>query len=267
MERRGGGGKRVKVSALIITKDEERNIADCLASLTFVDEIIVVDSGSADRTEEICRRDPRVRWFREPWKGFGPQKNSALDKARTPWVFSIDADERTGPELASEIASLDPEGAGMDGYRVPRRSYFGSRWVRHGGWYPDYTTRLWRRDSGRFSDRSVHEGVEISGSQGRQGTLRGDLLHFTYRDTEDFLERMNRYSTLGAGELRKKGVRCTLFDLVFRPPFTFFRMFVLRRGFLDGTLGFRLAVLYAAYTFSKYSKLSEMQSAWNEEPS
>ena len=244
----------MKISALIITKDEERQIADCLASLVFADEIVVVDSGSSDRTEEICRRDPRVRWFREPWQGFGPQKNSALEKARNEWVFSVDADERVTPELAAEIASLDRAAANADGFRVPRRSFFGTRCVRHGGWYPDYTIRLWRRGAGRFVDRSVHEVVRV---QGEVGTLRGDLLHYTYRDTEDFLRRMNRYSTLAAGELRRQGARATMFDLALRPPFTFFRMFVLRAGFLDGGLGFRLAVLYAMYTFSKYSKLRD----------
>jgi len=244
----------MKISALIIVKDEERQIADCLSSLVFAEEIVVVDSGSTDRTEEICRRDPRVRWFSEPWKGFGPQKNSALEKARNDWVFSIDADERVTPELAAEIASLGRAAPAADGFRVPRRSFFGTRCVRHGGWYPDYTIRLWRREAGRFVDRSVHEMV---GVQGVVGTLRGDLLHYTYRDTEDFLRRMNRYSTLAAGELRRQGARATTVDLLLRPPFTFFRMFVLRAGFLDGALGFRLAVLYAMYTFSKYSKLRD----------
>lgn len=244
----------MKISALIIVKDEERQIADCLSSLVFAEEIVVVDSGSTDRTEEICRSDPRVRWFSEPWKGFGPQKNSALEKARNDWVFSIDADERVTPELAAEIASLGRAAPAADGFRVPRRSFFGTRCVRHGGWYPDYTIRLWRREAGRFVDRSVHEVV---GVQGVVGTLRGDLLHYTYRDTEDFLRRMNRYSTLAAGELRRQGARATTLDLLLRPPFTFFRMFVLRAGFLDGALGFRLAVLYAMYTFSKYSKLRD----------
>jgi len=142
----------------------------------------------------------------------------------------------------------------VDGYRIPRKSFFGKEWVRHGGWYPDYTIRLWRRGAGRFVDRSVHEVVRV---EGKVGTLRGDLLHHTYMDTADFVERMNRYSTLGAAELRKKGARGAAFDLLFRPPFTFFRMYVLRRGFLDGALGFRLAVLYAMYTFLKYAKLRD----------
>jgi len=244
----------MKITAIVITRNEERNIGDCLASVPFADEVIVVDSGSDDRTEEICRKDPRVRWFPEPWKGFGPQKNSALDKAQNDWILSIDADERVTPELAKEIASLPLFEPGVDGYRIPRKSFFGKEWVRHGGWYPDYTIRLWRRGAGRFVDRSVHEVVRV---EGNVGTLRGDLLHHTYMDTNDFVERMNRYSTLGARELRKEGVRCTLLDLLFRPPFTFFRMYVLRRGFLDGALGFRLAVLYAMYTFLKYAKLRD----------
>jgi glycosyltransferase involved in cell wall biosynthesis len=242
------------VSAILITKNEERNVEACLASLGFAEEIVVVDSGSTDGTEALCRRDPRVRWHLEEWKGFGAQKNSALEKANGPWVFSIDADERVTPELTEEISRLDPGDAPYAGYRVPRRSFFGKRWVRHGGWYPDYTIRLWRKGSGRFDDRSVHEAVRVAGPV---GTLRGDLLHYTYTDTSDFVERMNRYSSLGAEELLRQGKRATALDLLVRPPFTFFKMFVLRGGCLDGVLGLRLAVLYAMYTFAKYAKAWE----------
>ena len=251
------------LSAILITKNEEVNVADCLASLTFADEIIVVDSGSVDRTEEICRRDPRVRWYSEEWKGYGPQKNSALDKAEGPWIFSIDADERVTPELAEEVDALDLEVASVDAFRVCRRNFFGGKWVRHGGWYPDYLVRLWRKDSGRFDGRSVHEAVRVSGAV---GTLDGELLHFTYRDTADFLERMNRYSALGAQEMSRSGRRATTADLLLRPPYTFFRMFFLQRGFLDGALGFRLAVLYAKYTFAKYAKLAEIVERQGDAP-
>ncbi len=244
----------MRISAVLITKNEERHVGPCLASLSFADEVVVVDSGSTDGTEAICRRDPRVRWHVEPWKGFGPQKNSAVDKALGPWIFSIDADERVTPSLAEEIAALSPGDGGPAGYRVPRRSFFGKTWVRRGGWYPDYTIRLFRKDAGRFVDRSVHETVRLTGPA---GTLSGDLLHYTYRDTEDFLERMNRYSTTGAKELRREGRRARPWDLLVRPPWTFFRMYVLKRGFLDGATGFRLAVLYAMYTFAKYAKLGE----------
>ena len=240
------------ISAILITKNEEENVADCLASLVFADEIVVVDSGSLDGTEEICRKDPRVRWHVEEWKGFGPQKNVALDKAQGPWIFSIDADERVSDELAREIASLDLLSLSVDGFRVPRRSYFGDTWVRHGGWYPDYMIRFWRKERGRFNDRKVHESVRLSGPA---GTLRGDLIHYTYRDTADFLERMERYAALGAEELRKEGARGTLLDLWCRPPFTFLKMFLVKRGFLDGALGFHLAWLYSRYTYAKYSKL------------
>lgn len=243
-----------RISAILITRNEAGNVGACLDSLTFADEVVVVDSGSTDGTEALCRRDPRVRWHSEEWKGFGRQKNSALEKARGPWVFSIDADERATAELADEISRLDLEGSPEEGYRVPRKSFFGETWVRHGGWYPDYTIRLWRKDAGRFEERQVHEAVRVSGPV---GTLRGDLLHHTYRDTADYIERMNRYSSLGAEELARRGKRVSAFDLLLRPPFTFLKMFVLRRGFLDGKLGFQLAVLYSMYTFAKYVKAWE----------
>lgn len=242
------------VSAIVITLNEEKNIGACLDSLSFAEEIVVVDSGSTDRTEEICRKDSRVRWYSEEWKGFGKQKNSALDKAKGPWIFSIDADERVTKELAEEISGIDLNRSPCAGYRVPRRSFFGDTWVRHGGWYPDSTVRLWKKEAGRFEERSVHEAVRVSGPV---GTLSGDLLHYTYRDTSDFIERMNRYSSLGAQELLRLGKRVTVFDLVLRPPYTFFKMFVLKRGFLDGWLGFRLAVFYSMYTFIKYAKAIE----------
>ena len=242
------------VSAIVITLNEENNIGACLDSLSFAEEIVVVDSGSTDRTEEICRKDSRVRWFSEEWKGYGKQKNSALDKAKGPWIFSIDADERVTKDLAEEISGIDLNRSPCAGYRVPRRSFFGDTWVRYGGWYPDSTVRLWKKEAGRFEERSVHEAVRVSGPV---GTLSGDLLHYTYRDTSDFIERMNRYSSLGAQELLRLGKRVTVFDLVLRPPYTFFKMFVLKRGFLDGWLGFRLAVLYSMYTFVKYAKAIE----------
>ncbi len=245
------------ISGILITKNEDRNVADCLASLVFADEIVVVDSGSTDKTEEICRKDPRVRWYQEEWKGFGPQKNDALDKAEGPWIFSIDADERVSDDLAREIFALDLSAVSVEGYRVPRRSYFGKTWVRHGGWYPDYMIRLWRKDRGRFNDRKVHESVRLSGPT---GTLRGDIIHYTYRDTADFLERMERYAALGAEELRKEGVRATALDLLLRPPFTFLKMFLLKRGVLDGLLGLHLAWLYSRYTYAKYSKLRELDA-------
>lgn len=246
------------ISAILITKNEEANVARCLSSLSFAREIVVVDSGSDDRTEEICRRDPRVRWFREEWRGFGPQKNLALDRAEGPWIFSIDADEEATPELAREVAGIAErdDAGGPAGYLVSRRSFFGRKWIRYGGWYPDRTVRFWRKGAGRFNDRVVHESVQLDGET---GTLRGDLLHYTYRDIEDYLQRMNRYSSLGAAEMLKAGRKAGTLDLLLRPPFTFLKMLLLKRGVLDGAWGFRLATLYAMYTFAKYAKLAELR--------
>lgn len=245
---------REGISAVVITLNEERNIGECLDSLSFAGEIVVVDSGSTDRTEEICRGRRGVRFFREAWKGYGRQKNSALEKAVHPWVFSIDADERATAELAGEISSLDLSSAREDGFRVARRSFFGGAWVRHCGWYPDYTIRLFRKDRCRFEEREVHEAVRCAGAV---GTLSGDLLHYTYRDTSDYVSRMNRYSTLASRQMRREGRTATAADLALRPPFAFFRTFVLRRGFLDGRLGLKVSVLQGFYTFYKYAKAWE----------
>jgi glycosyltransferase involved in cell wall biosynthesis len=244
----------VKISAIVITFNEEKNIGACLASISFADEIVVVDSGSTDRTEEICREDPRVRWNSEEWKGFGRQKNSALDKANGPWIFSIDADERVTPDLAGEIARIDPDASPHCGYRVPRKSFFGGEWVRHCGWYPDETVRLFRKEGCRFEEREVHEAVRCDGPVGR---LKGTLLHYTYRDTSDYVTRMNRYSSLAALELRKEGRRASGVDLAIHPLFAFFKTYVLKRGFLDGMLGLKVSVLYSFYTFYKYVKAWE----------
>jgi (heptosyl)LPS beta-1,4-glucosyltransferase len=247
-------GVRVKISAIVITRDEEEDIGGCLASLGFADEIVVVDSGSTDRTAEICLGDRRVRFYVEEWKGYGRQKNSALEKALGLWVFSIDADERVTAELAAEISSLDLSSAREDGFRVARRSFFGGKWVRRCGWYPDYTVRLFRKDRCRFEEREVHEAVRCAGSV---GTLSGELLHYTYRDVSDYVSRMNRYSSLASRQMRAEGRTVTAADLVLRPLYAFLRTFVLRRGFLDGWLGLKISVLQGFYTFLKYAKLEE----------
>lgn len=244
----------MKISAIIITLNEERNIGECIESLAFADEIVVVDSGSTDGTEGVCRRNPRVRWFAEEWKGYGMQKNSAREKATHPWVFSIDADERVTGELRREIAGIDLDASPYCGYRVPRKSFFGGAWVRHCGWYPDETVRLFRKDRCRFDDREVHEAVRCDGQTGK---LKENLLHYTYRDTSDYVSRMNRYSSLAALEIRKEGRRVSGIDLAARPLFAFLKTFVIRGGFLDGRLGLKISVLYAYYTFYKYVKAWE----------
>lgn len=244
-----------KITVTIIVLNEENNIRDCLESVKWADEIIVSDSGSTDRTTDICR-EYGARVFDDEWLGFGPQKNLCADRAANDWILNVDADERVSPGLAAEITAAVGS-VDAAGFFVPRKNYFGKRWIKHCGWYPDYNLRLYRRDRGRFSDSSVHESVSVDGQKVK---LNGQLVHHTYKDVSDYLARMQRYSTLAAGELEKKGRRAGLAALVLRPPATFLKMFVLKLGFLDGVDGFILSVLYACYTFAKYAKLRELNA-------
>lgn len=245
--------KMTNISATIITLNEEHNIGDCLASLGFVDEIVVVDSGSCDKTEEICRANPKVRFIPHTWEGYGRQKNFAAEQAVNDWILNIDADERVTPELCASIFHAGVHEA--TAFRMARENYFGSRWIRYCGWYPNYSTRLYNRHSGRFIEKSVHESLQYQGSV---GTLTGNLKHFTYTGITDYLERMNRYSSLAAEEVLKAGKKPGIAALIFKPIFTFFKMYVVKMGFLEGIHGFQLSVLYSVYTFAKYAKAREM---------
>ena len=243
----------MKISATIITLNEEKNIGACLESLDFVDEIVVVDSGSNDRTEEICRSNPKVRFFSRSWDGFGRQKNLAAELADNDWIFNIDADERITEQLACSIGKADF--SQVDAFRVARKNHFGGRWIRYCGWYPDYNIRLYNRHSCSFSDRQVHEAVACRTTA---PVLQGDLLHFTYDNVSDYLKRMERYSSLAAEEIISAGKRPTPSAIFFHPCFTFFKMFLIKRGFLEGYTGFVISALYSFYTFSKYAKAIEM---------
>ena len=247
--------KMKKISVAVITKNEEQNIRACLESILWADEVVVVDSGSTDGTLQICR-DFQARVYVEEWKGFSCQKNSAVEKTRNEWVLSLDADEWVSPDLRREIESTLQRNPLCDGYFIARKNFFLNRWIKHCGWYPDYNLRLFRKDRGRFRERAVHERVEL---RGKVGYLKNALEHKTYRSVSDFLERMDRYSTLAAREMRNEGRRYHFFDAFFRPPFTFLQMYLIRAGFLEGYLGFLLSVLYSFYTFAKYSKLKEFQ--------
>jgi len=250
-----------KISVAIITKDEGANIRDCLESVVWADEIVVVDSGSTDKTREICQNF-KARFYSEEWKGFSRQKNSAIEKTRNEWVMSLDADERVTPALRQEIAKVLEQDPFCDGYYIARKNFFRGHWIRRCGWYPDFNLRLFRKSRGRFQERTVHERVEI---QGELSYLKNPLEHKTYRTLSDFLQRMDRYSTLAAKEMQKEGREYRFYDAFFRPPFTFLQMYLLRAGFLEGYRGFLLSVLYSFYTFSKYSKLKEIEDSQDHE--
>ncbi|OGW32271.1 MAG: glycosyl transferase [Nitrospirae bacterium GWF2_44_13] len=242
------------VSIVIVTKNEEANIEAALDSVKDAAEIVVIDSFSSDRTVEICRKYTD-KVFRKEWEGYARQKQAAVDLAADPWVFILDADERFTPELKAEIINAIEENR-HDGFYVPRKNFFMGRWIRHGGWSPDYTLRLFRKNAGRVEDREVHEKVVVNGSV---SYLKNPLVHYTYNSVSDYLKRLDSYSTLAAKELKKTGVTPNALDFLIRPPFTFIKMFFFRLGFLDGRYGLVLAVLYSYYTFLKYAKTWELK--------
>ncbi len=243
------------LSVAIITHNEEDNIRGALESVKWADEIVVVDSFSTDRTAEICR-EYTDKVFSFEWSGFSEQKNRAVSLTTNPWVLVLDADERVTRELKDEILDVIKDKSSMDGYYLPRKNYFARRWIKHGGWWPDYTLRLFRREKGLFEAREVHESIKVLGST---GYLKNPIEHYTYKGIDDYLKRMQTYSTLAAKELLKKGRRANIFDIIFRPPATFFRMFFLQLGMLDDIYGIILAYLYSVYTYKKYWKLREMR--------
>jgi glycosyltransferase involved in cell wall biosynthesis len=253
MARRNGSdprGTRVPtLSAIVITRNEAGNIAACLDSVGFCDQRIVVDCGSTDETVAIARERGAEIAVRA-WDGFGPQKNHALSLADGDWVLSIDADERVTPALAQAIRAAITQ-AGFDGYEMPRLSRFLGREMRHSGMYPDYVLRLFRRGRARFSDSLVHERVVCAGAVGR---LDPPLLHEPVRRIEEALSRMDRYSTAGAEMLAASGRRVSFASGITHGLWTFFRVYVLRRGFLDGREGFLLAVANAEGSYYRYMK-------------
>jgi glycosyltransferase involved in cell wall biosynthesis len=239
------------LSVIIITKNEVRHLATCLQSVSFAREIIVLDSGSTDGTVDLARQYGAVVHQSTDWPGFGPQKNRALDLATQPWVLSIDADERVTPELEKEITQT-LSAATCEGYFVPRLSELCGQPIRHSGWWPDYVLRLFRREAGRFTAVPVHERVELNGQTAK---LQACLLHFPYETLDALIQKMNRYSTDAAQMMFAKGKRAGVLSIVGHSVWTFVRIYLLRRGFLDGRYGFVLAVTAAAGSFFRYSKL------------
>lgn len=240
----------MKISATIVTLNEERNIARAIQSLTCADELLVVDSGSTDHTREIAER-LGARVVEEPWRGFASQKNYAAHCAAHDWILSIDADESLTPDLTTEILALKNDGPQFDAYSFPRLAFYLGRWIRHSGWYPDRKPRLYDRRKAEFVGDFVHESLRVNGPTGE---LRGDLLHFTCNSLSDHLRTLDRYTTLAAKELVARGKPVSLPKLAVDPAWTFVRTYLLQRGFLDGPQGLAIAWMAALYTFLKYAK-------------
>jgi glycosyltransferase involved in cell wall biosynthesis len=250
------------LSVAIITLNEEQNLPRTLASVPFADEVILIDSGSTDRTLEIAASYKNVKVFSEPWKGFSAQKNSAIEKCTSQWILSLDADEELSPELQIEIRTLLTGDPPADAYLLRRRNLFLNRWLRHGGFYPDPKLRLFRRNSAnfapgiRFTERPVHETIAF---EGRLETLHHDIIHHAYPDLESYIEHMDRYSTLGADLLVSQGKTSSnavafYWNVAIVPRLTFIKNYLFRFGFLDGREGLLMHLYHSTYVSWKYAK-------------
>jgi len=245
-----------KLSVAVIARDEEAQIADCLDSVLWADEIVVVDTGSTDRTRELCRKyTPHVHT--RPWTGYAEAKNEALALASGEWILSLDADERVAATLRVEIEELcqRPLELLADGYAIPRRNYLWGRWLRHGGLYPDYQIRLFKRGKGCFKVQRVHESIRI---EGRVERLKQPLEHYSYQRLGDVIVRLDRYADLAALDLRDRQRPFCVLGLVTRPLGRFLRNYVLKQGFRDGIPGLIMAVSYAYSVFAREAKLWEL---------
>lgn len=243
-----------KISAVIIAGNEEKNIADCLESVRWADEIIVVDSESTDRTVEISKRYTDKVFVRK-WEGYASQKNYSMSKAVNEWVLSLDADERVSPELLEEMKSLDFSKA--DGFYIPRRNYFLGKVIKSCGWSPDYQLRLFRKSKTTLTSRQVHEGFSVDG---KREYLGGELIHHTHTTIAGTLAKVNEYSTLEAAEKAGR-IRVTGAKLLFKPLWAFFQHFIIRRGFTDGVHGLMVSMIHAITKTQVYMKIWEMQNA------
>jgi glycosyltransferase involved in cell wall biosynthesis len=244
----------MKISAAIITYNEERNIARAMESLRCCDEIVVIDSGSSDRTVEIATK-LGAHVIESQWGGYARQKNMAAERARYDWILSIDADEALSEALEGEIWQIKKNGPQFDAYTVPRLAQYLGRWIFHSGWYPDRKVRLYDRRKAHWVGEFVHESVSV---EGRLGHLDSDLLHFTCDSLSEHLKTMDRYTTLAAEQLveQKKNIGYT--KLLLDPPWTFVRTYIIKFGFLDGLEGLTIAYMAGLYNFVKYVKARNM---------
>ncbi len=244
------------LSVILITRNEEANLDACLASLEGIaQQIVVVDTNSADRTLEIAQKHGALIVSPPDWPGFGPQKNRALALATGEWVLSLDADERLTPSLKSEILTAINHNAHIDCFAIPRLSWYCGRFIRHSGWSPDYVDRLFRRGTARFSDDLVHERLVPNGSVAK---LKNPMLHYSFMNYSQVLEKLNRYSTASAEQAFAKGKTSHPLKAVLHGIWAFIRTYIIRAGFLDGAQGFALAISNGQGTYYRYIKLWQL---------
>ncbi|MFN0168290.1 MAG: glycosyltransferase family 2 protein [Bryobacteraceae bacterium] len=247
----------MKITATIITYNEERNIARAIESLRCCEEILVIDSGSTDRTVELASK-LGARVIEGEWPGYANQKNRAADCASHDWILSLDADEALSEALEAELWQLKKNGPQYDAYTMPRMAQYLGRWILHSGWYPDRKIRLYHRGKATWVGEFVHESLKV---QGRVGDLESNLLHFTCSSLSEHLRTMDRYTTLAAEEVVFRKEPVTLSRLMLAPPWTFVKTYFLQRGYLDGPEGLAIAYMAAFYTFLKYAKARNMSNA------
>jgi glycosyltransferase involved in cell wall biosynthesis len=248
------------ISLVVITRNAEHQIVNCLRSVPFATDIVVVDSGSTDQTVTVAK-NLGARVFSEEWRGFGLQKRRATELAKTDWVLNLDADEALSPEAADEIKEfLEKRDFHHSAYALPRLSYHLGRWIRHGGWYPDWQIRLYDRRQANWSEDQLHEKVRSASV----GHMVKPILHWVFKDLADQVATNNRYSGLGAESLAKSGRRFSLFNLIVKPKVKFIETYLWKRGFLDGLPGFIIAVGAAYSVFLKWAKLWESEKLKNK---
>ncbi|MCK4666092.1 glycosyltransferase family 2 protein [Candidatus Dependentiae bacterium] len=252
--------KKIPVSIAIITQDEESNIRTCIESVDWGDEIIVIDGGSIDLTVEIAE-SLGAKVIHNKWPGHIEQKNFAIEHCSNDWIFSIDADERVSERLKSEILNVfeDPDTL-PDAYFCPRKVFYLGKWISHSGWYPDYKIRLFKKSKAKWGGHNPHDKIILDGKAQK---LKGDLLHYPYKNLSDHLKRINSYTTIMAEGLFKEKKSSNIFKIIFNPYFRFLRAYILKLGFLDGFQGLMISILGAYYVFLKYLKLWELQKLQN----
>lgn len=253
--------RRVEISAVIITFNEERNIARCINSLKAIaDDVVVVDSFSSDATEQIVR-ELGARFVQHAFEGHIEQKNWAIAQAKHPWVLSLDADEALDEALAMSIAAVKHGGLQAEGYTMNRLTNYCGTWVRHGGWYPDTKLRLWDSRKGQWGGTNPHDRFELQPGA-RTAHLRGDLLHYSYHSLSDHVKQADYFTTIAANAMHRQGKRCSVLKLLLSPVAKFISSYLLRGGWRDGFHGFVIARISAHATFLKYAKLRQL---WREQ--